>query len=162
MGGQRSTRWRRHQKKSTVEECRAGGRVLDITCWMFKPRQHTYGILGTSICYEIDTTNMATPRIRLSYTVGRQDLSYEILLEKTQRRWWWSCPRCRRRTGTLYRPPGEYIFTCRVCAGLTYCSSQQSHTKYAEYDRKFIQELAVQFPNIPIKTIKRTLKNLFG
>jgi len=50
------------------------------------------------------------------------------------RRFWFRCPivrdgvRCRRRTGCLYLPPGQSVFGCRLCYGLTYRSSQ-THDK---------------------------------
>jgi hypothetical protein len=37
-------------------------------------------------------------------------------------RWWWSCPTCWRRVGTLYLPDGRERLACRKCCGLYYRS----------------------------------------
>jgi len=41
-------------------------------------------------------------------------------------RWWFECPRCGRRMGRLYVPPGERVFACRLCHNLTYLASQRT------------------------------------
>jgi len=59
-------------------------------------------------------------------------------------RWWFICGQtghgtpCRRRVRTLYLPPGERGFGCRVCYQLTYRSQQESH----KYDRGSYAQLA--------------------
>jgi len=40
-------------------------------------------------------------------------------------RWWFTCPLCQRRCGTIHRPPGNYRFACRVCHRLNYRSQQE-------------------------------------
>ena len=44
------------------------------------------------------------------------------------KRYWFSCPNCRRRVGRLYLPHGRNWFFCRRCWDLTYRSSQQAHS----------------------------------
>jgi hypothetical protein len=33
---------------------------------------------------------------------------------------WWRCPKCNRRCGILYMPPGSDTFACRICHDLVY------------------------------------------
>lgn len=40
-------------------------------------------------------------------------------------RWWWECPDCGRRCGTLFLIPAARRFTCRACGGVTYTSRQK-------------------------------------
>ena len=171
MGGRGSGRWRRYEKKFTAADCY----VLDVTGWILQPGQHIAGTLewkysltgepAGAMGYQIDTTNMTAPRVQLSYTIllTHEDLNYSIALEKTRRRWWWLCS-CGKRTGKLYLPPGpeQSIFGCRVCKKLTYKSSQQSHTRHAEYEREFVQGLAADYPDIPLETVKHSIKHFFG
>lgn len=39
-------------------------------------------------------------------------------------RYWFICPYCKRRVGTLYKPKNEIRFKCRHCHNLTYKSTQ--------------------------------------
>jgi hypothetical protein len=43
-------------------------------------------------------------------------------------RWWFACPSCDGRRGTLYLPPGEKYFACRRCHGLVYDSQMRTRT----------------------------------
>jgi len=43
------------------------------------------------------------------------------------KRYWFSCPNCRRRAGRLHLPHGRSYFFCRRCYDLTYMSCQDSH-----------------------------------
>ncbi|MBN1181820.1 MAG: hypothetical protein JXB49_05995 [Bacteroidales bacterium] len=47
-------------------------------------------------------------------------------------RYWFVCPECKRRAGTLYRPPGASCFKCRHCHNLTYSSSQVHDSRLAD------------------------------
>ncbi len=35
-------------------------------------------------------------------------------------RYWFKCPQCSKRVGTLYRKPLTSLFLCRLCQNLTY------------------------------------------
>lgn len=35
-------------------------------------------------------------------------------------RYWFSCPECKRRVGTIYKHPTSEIIGCRICLGLKY------------------------------------------
>ena len=72
------------------------------------------------------------PHVRLAYHVSTggdsgRDYDYNIPLQTTTCtyggvRHWFSCPDCGRRVGTLYLVPGDAVFRCRHCNGLTYQS----------------------------------------
>jgi len=75
------------------------------------------------------------PRIILRYKSrfsGEEDwtsMNYPVALEAVQChfggfRWYFGCPSCCKRVAVLYTE-GHY-FVCRVCAGLTYESCQES------------------------------------
>ena len=149
MGGFGSSRWQIYTKKDTVEESRS----LSIVRWMqeriLQPgRKHWGSWMWThpitkesmaSISYELDTTNMQRPWVRLYYTLtqSQQRLDYRVILQTTRPhfgglRWWFVCPlsvqgqACRHRVAKLYLPPGGHYFGCRHCYDLTYTSCQES------------------------------------
>lgn len=157
MGGWGSGRpgWR-----STVEE----SRVLDINRWVrqgwFEPGVWRSGSLVwrypdeeeilASIGYQVDTTSLHDPHVRLHYTITdpftdeKHSLDYEVRLTTTRPhlggiRWWFVCPRrrhgapCACRVAKLYLPPGGRYFGCRTCYNLTYTSCRESH----QFDRIF-------------------------
>lgn len=153
MGGWGSGRWQSHTKKDTVEECR----VLSIARWMqegvLQPGSRRYGSWAwtnastgeqvASIGYELNTTDMTAPAVRLFYTLTRaqERLDYAVPLRTTLPHfggvlWWFLCPlsvsgrACRRRVAKLYLPLGGRYFGCRHCYDLTYDSCQESH-KYS-------------------------------
>lgn len=61
------------------------------------------------------------------------------------RRWWFFCPgpRCGRRVGMLYLPPGQNQYLCRHCHELTYEACQghrdgmDTARKYARYRKRW-------------------------
>ena len=149
MGGKGSSRWQGYAKKETVEICR----ILNANSLMrtfvlqegihrsgrFVWRNARTGEQTASIDYEVDTTDMALPWVRLRYTFTEQhaEMDYRIRLQTTQPRWgglrwWFTCHLlingtvCRRRVGKLYLPPGKRYFACRHCHALTYMSCQTS------------------------------------
>jgi hypothetical protein len=150
VGGLLSTRWARHRKKVTVEACR----VLEIHQWtrtrLLQANVRHAGawswVDGTNVPiatlgYVVDTTDMATPTLTLSYTLlpARAYILYAIPLATTPvhrggMRWWFCCPLvsagevCHRRCEKLYLPPaGQRYFGCRQCYDLAYLSTQESH-----------------------------------
>jgi hypothetical protein len=149
MGGYGSGRWHGHTKKDIVEDCR----VLDVNRWtregILREGVHRFGgwkwcnaATGeetSSIGYEVNTTDMAFPYIRLYYTFTRiqERMDYIIRLQTTQPcfgglRWWFTCPLlrlgspCNHRVSKLYLPSGGRYYGCRHCYNLTYESCQQS------------------------------------
>jgi len=78
--------------------------------------------------------------MRLIYTVTdrqteqKTDYDYRVWMHTTPVlgvavRWWFSCPQCGRRCGTLYLPPGAQRFACRRCHNLTYASCQDERKR---------------------------------
>ena len=71
--------------------------------------------------------------MRLYYTFNKtEDIDYKVYLTRTYPyfggvRWWFECPGCGKRIGTLYSPPGSRYFLCRTCQNLTYQSCRESH-----------------------------------
>jgi hypothetical protein len=43
------------------------------------------------------------------------------------RRWWWKCPRCKRRCQKLYITPSAGPIWCRVCHNLSYRCQNYNH-----------------------------------
>lgn len=71
----------------------------------------------------------------LSYTTRQGEAhSYPVMIAATGQpgdgryRLWWACPKCGRRAGVLYLPPGAARFACRACHGLTYRSTRECHS----------------------------------
>lgn len=144
MGGSGSSRWGwAHRRKVTVDKCpdlhagdlRArrtiGANVheADLIEWVL--------LDGRTLLMEmVVDTGDDTGALQLRYPVGKQTLSdrIELVTTATQfggRRWWFSCPRCGRRCGVLYLPPGLTRWACRTCHDLAYRTSQE-HNKVLE------------------------------
>ena len=54
-------------------------------------------------------------------------------------RFWFICPKCKKRIGTLYKPPTQNIFLCRKCHDLKYMSSSH-HRMFEEKMRKNLRK----------------------
>jgi hypothetical protein len=152
MGGRGSGRKYGHGK-CTVEDCirldigwlrreLAKGAQFRAT-FLVRP-----GLLGEPmnlLHLEGDTLAFPCPWVSLTYMIWqtKERARLRIDLQSTRphyggRRWWFTCPLstanrvCRRRVATLLLPPGERVFGCRRCYGLTYASSQESPTLFGE------------------------------
>jgi hypothetical protein len=147
MGGYGSTRWGWHYKKQTVEnslkltvldvlKCsiplKTSGRRGGFLTW--KRRDHIVGSVTFALDLQVDN-----PVLMVKYSANGQPHNYAINLTTTPCRYggvryWFSCPRCKRRCGCLYLPltqSNSTRFYCRKCHDLTYTSSQEAH----HYDR---------------------------
>ncbi len=51
-------------------------------------------------------------------------------------RYWFICPQCGKRIGTLYRKPITTMYACRQCQNLTYALTQYSGTGDEKYLRR--------------------------
>ncbi len=166
MGGYGSTRWNRHRRKTTVEECLvlSIGELLRKGISSTAPKQHDWldprsrGVIACMF-YKLD---VAVPeRLRLWIYVGsRTDTGLEtferlIDLQSTHfgrygsARWWFTCLTCERRCAKIYLPPSGTQFACRECHDLTYGSCQKSHS-FSMLDRALAKQVG-----IPLNQAKR-------
>ena len=141
MGGSGSTRWGFHSKRRLIEDShslgaydlmRYQGRGLVTLTWRRGDREA--GSIGAAVhqdhvwlIYTV-TPHTGTPR----------SCHYSIELQTTPTPWgalryWFTCPRCGRRVGKVYLPPGDHDFACRRCHKLAYRSNQEQH----EFDRLY-------------------------
>ncbi len=145
MGGFGSGRhW--FSKKTTVEECLTlnieeftSGDLLRPTSWA-SVRWYRGGAETASVDYSLRDIGfeggqsvyiltLHSPIIRRGQRIP---VIQNIPLVTTQlpsggKRYWFSCPNCRRRVGRLHLPHGRSYFFCRRCYDLTYMSCQESH-----------------------------------
>ncbi len=68
------------------------------------------------------------------------DIAQQIRLTTTKpnyggERWWFTCPRCLRRTPQLHLANNSYRFACRVCQDLSYESAQTSRGRSQSFFR---------------------------
>lgn len=152
MGGYGSGRWNYHNKASTADESKRltlkayRGALRSIErgergMAMFNP-SWSIGDKPAGSVTLIFTGGPGSVEARLEYTQTERgdkktDYSYRVGLTTTRTPWdslryWWTCPNCGGRCGTLYLPPGAHRFACRKCHDLTYTSSQESH-KYEHF-----------------------------
>jgi hypothetical protein len=90
--------------------------------------------------------------IRRDQRVPTQDIPLlTTLLHSGGKRYWFSCPNCKRRVGRLHLPYGGSYFFCRRCYDLTYMSSQESHS----FDRVFLK-MGIP-PSVGRRFLKRSL-----
>ena len=124
-------------RRRTVEECL----TLDVNKLV---KGHLWGESFGEVVWrrgEMEIRSIAyTLKARESQLVLHAPLDQDIPLVTTQlhgggRRWWFSCPNCRRRVGRLYLPTGKHYFLCRHCEGLTYESCEESH----KFDSLFLK-----------------------
>jgi len=50
-------------------------------------------------------------------------------------RYWFFCPKCNRRVGVLYKPPGSSSFLCRECYNLQYGMAKYHRSPQEEHMR---------------------------
>jgi len=68
-------------------------------------------------------------------------------------RFWFVCPKCRKRAGTLYKPPTQNIFLCRKCHDLKYMRS--SHHRM--FEEKISKGLAQRLSTLKKSTKRRRI-----
>ena len=135
MGGSGSGRhW--FSKKTTVEDCLTLN-VEEFTSGdLLRPRTSTmyWTRRGEEIAYvSYSLRDIGGERGRPVYVLTlHSPMTQDVPLITTQlhsggKRYWFSCPNCRRRVGRLHCPHGESYFFCRTCHHLTYKSCQESH-----------------------------------
>ena len=143
MGGYGSSRWNDHTPKRTVESAltlnvmRLIGRIIPREAVALGAAYRTkivWRMNGQEIGWISCELRHAsgTPYLVLSYTTGGKQQLYNVGLVSTPcqfggMRLWFQCPHCGRRAGCIFLPPGEHIFACRHCHGLTYTSAKEAH-----------------------------------
>lgn len=156
MGGFGSGRWGWHSKRETVESSERlnigayleslrrieRGELASVQyapSWSYagRPSGNVLLILagsGGAIAAWLDytSTNLAGQKTNHHYQVGL----VSTLTTWGSRRYWWECPSCGGRCGTLYLPPSGGRFACRACHNLTYTTCQESHK-----NERFMSEL---------------------
>jgi len=98
--------------------------------WVTKPTGKRTRIV---VAVDISTDD---PFVLLMYTLtdrngNKTDYNYTVSLLKTPCnfggiRYWFACPVCFTRVGSLYLPPSQIYFCCRGCHNLTYNSRNES------------------------------------
>jgi len=147
MGGEGSTRWRRHLSAWQVEEC-ADLRIALLTPAL-KGATAPTGSRTWSLTRAL--TALARWDVRWSVHRGVEGVVWVDVASTVQRggqtrqggarldvdettpryggvRYWWLCPACGGRVTTLYLPPGVSAPACRRCYRLTY-KTRQAHDK---------------------------------
>jgi hypothetical protein len=147
MGGLGSTRWEWHRKTRAVEDCVCISTVrprdqLTRHIGVLRPDEFSAWVTRCNLdgarngLFEILETAREQPILRVSLSPvggGMADGQSHTMAFAGMNphlggtRWWYVCPLCNRRMSALYLPPNTSHFGCRLCHGLTYKSSQQSH-----------------------------------
>jgi hypothetical protein len=166
MGGYGSNRWGGwYTAKATVESSnsisvrRLVGPIVPRHVWrecihwagtiLWSCNGRPAGSCGYALIFEDDG-----PTLTLDYavTVGsvRTNQRYPIQMVSTTChyggvRWWFACPTCKRRVGTIHLPPGARRFACRRCHDLTYAARQ---------DRRHYSGLLGQYSAMLDKAVK--------
>ena len=147
MGGFGSGRWKWHTKRATAEESkrlyvkdyRESLARIDQgrTAAVYHSPSWTRGGQPSGNISLIFAGGPSAINSRLQYTLTnwrgeKTAYNYPVEIAYTltpwgARRYWWICPGCGRRCGTLYLPPSSGRFACRACHNLTYTACQESH-----------------------------------
>ena len=106
-------------------------------------------------CASIDVRGLLLDRpchaVAVEYTIAGRTSTPTIGLTTTptfvRRRlqYWFLCPRCHRRCGVLYLPPGQGELRCRQCWDLHY-RSQQTSRNWRERQRRLGRALPRSAP----------------
>ena len=177
MGGYGSTRWAWHTPKDTVEDSLTLSMPSLLRAGFFKGLGYDGNYESGSILWKNAYSDKVTSSVsyslsgvylHLNFTVTirgeKRSISQTIELQYTVpnfggKRWWFTCPLCRRRVGKLHVPPSGIYFWCRHCYDLTYKSCQESH----KYDRMFSMIAAeTGMPGMTGKRVEEMLKESFG
>ena len=103
---------------------------------------------GESVCILTLLSPIIHRNWRIPITQGIPLLTTQLY--SGGKRYWFSCPNCRRRVGRLHLPHGRRYFFCRRCHDLTYMSCQESH----KFDW-FFAEMGVP-PSVGRRLFKRS------
>lgn len=87
----------------------------------------------------------ASSQLRLTFNHGLP-VEQNVRLDHTEPnyggvRWWFLCPKCKRRVSRLHLPSHAYYFFCRHCHDLSYESAQSSRTWSEGFFQKIARDL---------------------
>ena len=162
MGGPGSTRWRDHEKATTVEQC------LAIDLGTLKRQGALKGaphVVRWRDLYSGEVLGYAGIRRTLpiegdALLVGfelpnKKDIIQRIELTSTLphfggERWWFKCD-CGHRGYRLYLPPGTERFACTDCHDLVYQSAQQHNPRVDLYlgNPESLKHAILDYPYTP-------------
>jgi hypothetical protein len=116
--------------------------VMDVRACLkaLTPQHHSGGERrGYAGDFHVERTEQGEFRVRV--WVRSRHLTEQLRLLATMpflggRRFWFACPRCRRRCRVVYLPSSSTRFGCRLCLSLWYQS--QSRNSQAQYWRTII------------------------
>jgi hypothetical protein len=119
-----------------------------LSCWWYQPSQHvpkgslfcrdratTWSSRWTkkelaSVCWQLEYVDEHW-QLRLTFAANGKFTKQVILMTPdavagtSNQRWWWLCPDCKRRCGTLYCIPSSKLSSCRKCGRVTYTEQQR-------------------------------------
>lgn len=174
MGGYGSGRRWGCSKKATVEDglvlsAEAFKPFMDMARWSVGTMNWTRGEEKVASISYRPAEDQDGRAFRFTYTAGKgenaREADYTVRMVKAVPhfggvRLYFLCPLvhhgepCLRRVAKLYLPPGGFYFGCRMCHGLTYASSQESH----KFDGLFKMLAANVGRGFTPKDVKRALK----
>jgi hypothetical protein len=140
MGNRRSSRWRGHRRKRTVEECD----VIDISSWTGQHHAWRMEIRSEMWDWLDEKGHAIIPDVVLG--LGMEE-KIEVDVAITAGNWlcdyryWFVCPLCSTRCKKMYRPPETEKYYCRKCQNLTYASTQG--TKPTMFDERLLKCLGL-------------------
>ena len=147
MGGYGSGRWRNHQKAVCVEQCA----VYNITDFRSRLKAHPDEVIPAKVDLFYKSTYGEAQQQSISLATCPRKLGG---VEQ-----YFLCPGCQRRCKKLYRPGKGISYCCRICLGLSYRSSQESH----KYDKAAaIPLLADLFHQEKVLTAYQRIKSARG
>lgn len=164
MGGYGSTRWKWHEKKSTVEECLVldifgftrKGLISNTNCNGTITWQGLYSDINSSVTFLLDNSSSQGRILHLDFIIGDQTIHQAMGINSSFSssrgfHWWFSCPLavdgeyCGRLVRKLYLPPGEIYFGCRHCHNLAYRKSQEHDKSLDVYNRLPFNDFIARF-----------------
>ncbi len=136
MGGYGSGRWAHHRKKATVEAYYCVdiatfkveiSRILQGRFFGVEWSMPLSGSVTRELCVALSNEEGV---LFLRLAIPGHGVNDTILLTSSEphyggRRWWLTCPQCRRRVRKIYWSAGCPNFRCRKCRDLAYRSQRR-------------------------------------
>lgn len=101
------------------------GSIEPFVCWIYQGDQAVTPCQLRVLAAEDDRMVLTVSGCADAFAAS-QDIAIDWVTQRLGgRRAWWQCPGCGRRCGVLFNPSGRR-WCCRVCAQITYRSSNAS------------------------------------